>query len=249
MVQRNMVHKPVVIFDFDGTLTCGEEPVHRYAQEAAKAVPPASRERYELAMHAQLDDDPHGVRSRALDGFDLVRSIAQRFEVDDEQLEQAYLRSREHLAQPGVVAATPRGLREFCQALDARLIIATNSPNIGIREQLERWSMTDLFDGMYTGIGKPAGLGRVISELLNTYESEDVAAVGDIAVNDIEPARTRGCTTALVTHGRMASQRAATFVGRELTDLYDPLIAWAGADRRKPLHQHARVLGGTDGLC
>ena len=222
-----MAGRRVVIFDFDGTLTSGLEPVRSYAGEVVEAIPQERREQYLLHIDRALAEDPYGIAAGALDGFDLVRKVAEAHRVDPELLQRAYIRSREHLADPSLVLQTPKGLEDFCERLDAHLIIATNSPDIGIREQLERWSMADTFDEILTGIGKPDGLRAVIKRFLVERSAQEIAAVGDIVVNDIAPARELGCTTALVTHGRPVQDLSATFISESLEGLYEPLIAWS----------------------
>ena len=229
-----MAVRRVVIFDFDGTLTSGLEPVRSYADEVVEAIPEHMREQYMLHIDRVLAEDPYGIATGALDGFDLVHTVAEDHHVNPALLQQAYIRSREHLADPSVVLQTPDGLKTFCERLDAYLVIATNSPDIGIREQLERWSMTNTFDEVLTGIGKPAGLTAVIDGFLADRGAQAIAAVGDIVVNDIAPARELGCATALVTHGRPAPQHSATFISQDLEGLYEPLITWSHSASSEP---------------
>ena len=226
-----MAHRRVVIFDFDGTLTSGLESVRSYAVEVVEAIPQGLREQYMLHIDRALQEDPYGIAAGALDGFDLVRLVAQAHHVDSELLQRSYIRSREQLADPSLILQTPKGLKEFCENLDAYLVIATNSPDIGIHEQLQRWSMADTFDEVLTGIGKPSGLRAVIQHLLTDHSPQDIAAVGDIVVNDIAPAREFGCMTALVTHGRPAQELSATFISEDLEGLYEPLLRWSGNER------------------
>ena len=80
-------------------------------------------------------------------------------------------------------------------ARNARLVLATNAPEIGVDHVLDLLDAADHLGERHFSLGKPAGLAAVIAEYL---ADGPVLAVGDIWANDLAPAAELGADTALV---------------------------------------------------
>ena len=99
------ITRPVLLFDFDGTVSLGHGPVLAYAHLIAeKAGHPSIAQDAE----ALLNSDNVG---SARDGYHLVRTLAAELDVPEETCQEAYMASRENLADTGITA--PEGLAEF----------------------------------------------------------------------------------------------------------------------------------------
>ncbi|MDN4482363.1 HAD family hydrolase [Demequina lignilytica] len=215
--------RPTVIFDFDGTIALGDGPLHAYAQgvaDAAGAPEIAVESRAALARFEAGD-------ATVIDGYDAVRRVALAHGADGAALEAGYRASREHLATERAPIAAPAGLGAFLARLAAHadLLLVTNSPDIRITEALEVLGATAITRRVCSA-RKPAGLTAVIAAEL---EDGPVMSVGDVYVNDLEPAIALGAATAIVGATWESWADRATLAAATLPELYDGIVAWAEA--------------------
>jgi len=219
-----------LVFDFDGTVSLGDGPVLRYAHHVAETLPgDDARTRFAAAVTAGLRDigRPHG----AIDGYALVQGLAARHEVPERLLSAAFLASRAELGGPHAPVVAPAGLGCFLRGLEGRAIrvLVTNSPAVRIPEALAALGIAGAFDEVVTGAGKPAGMGAVLDRLDPGPAAGPPAArllsVGDLWVNDLEPAHARGFRTALVGPAASADDRA-TYRAATVAGLYADIRAW-----------------------
>lgn len=219
-----------LVFDFDGTVSLGDGPVLRYAHHVAETLPgDDARTRFAAAVAAGLRDigRPHG----AIDGYALVQGLAARHEVPERLLSAAFLASRAELGGPHAPVVAPAGLGCFLRGLEGRAIrvLVTNSPAVRIPEALAALGIAGAFDEVVTGAGKPAGMGAVLDRLDPGPAAGPPAArllsVGDLWVNDLEPAHARGFRTALVGPAASADDRA-TYRAATVAGLYADIRAW-----------------------
>ncbi|MDA3147232.1 haloacid dehalogenase-like hydrolase [Leucobacter sp. UCMA 4100] len=214
--------EPSIVFDFDGTLALGHGPVRAFAQQVAPAT---GQDGFLERVEAELSSYDAG-QSEYRDGYDIVGSMAKEAGASDEELQAAYLASRDVLGSAGADVDTMPGLAAFLTELGrvARLVLATNAPEAGIAELLERWGVADLFDERHFNLGKPAGLEGLVDRLI---EGGPVLSIGDIAVNDLVPAAARGAATALVGARYEHAPIPVTMQAPSLSELRDAIITWA----------------------
>ncbi len=216
----------VIIFDFDGTLTEGDGPALRYAEEVLQAVSESQRSQ----LRRQIDEDFRLAGPRrwggCLDGFDAVHRRAVQHHVEEGLLEKAYLRSRDALARGVVPVSIPQGLIPFLGQLPAYRVVITNSPMHGTREILRRTGVDAVVDELRADAGKPSGLTSAVRDFAEQIGIDEVLCVGDIWSNDLKPAYDLGGPTALISHGRPVNV-PATFAGDGFAELYAPITAWA----------------------
>ena len=218
------MHRPpaTVLFDFDGTVVLGHGPVRAYAGAVARRISAADASRFLEEFDAALDPMTEDV----LDGYDLVRLVAERHGVDAATLGDAYLESRMQLGTAAVPVSAPEGLGAFLERVGglAHRVLVTNAPATRIPETLAMLGLAHGFDEIRTEAGKPAGLEAIIDELL---EVGPVLSVGDIWANDLAPAYARGAATALVAPAGIVPWDAnPTFRAEHLPELYDDMAAW-----------------------
>ena len=209
--------RPVLIFDFDGTVALGDGPLLAYARAAAAHAAPGND--VVDAVRAQLADP----QNDAIDGYDVVRRVALAHGLDDAMLSAAYAASRAQLAGPDAPIATADGLAAFLAAVDAERLLVTNAPATRLDEALVSMGLAGLFDRIVTDAAKPAGLARLLDELDG---AAPVLAVGDVWRNDLAPASARGHDTALV-GGFPDPTARPTFRADTLDELLPALATWA----------------------
>lgn len=214
-----------VIFDFDGTLTTGDDIARRYALEASQAVAYDECDAYESEVAAGFRGVGLQRWNAGLDGFDMVHRCARDHHAPEDALNRAYLRSREAIATGEVEINAPDGLSTFLHRLQAHKILVTNSPKVGIGQALTRMDIANCIDAIYTSVGKPEGLTPILQSACEEEGPQGVLCVGDIWENDLLPAFALGCSTALISHGKPSSQ-PATFIADKLTELYPAILAW-----------------------
>lgn len=218
-------HARTLVFDFDGTISLGTGPVLAYARCAAAALSPERASAFLAAVELGLDHAPSGQLpgTGAIDGYDLVRLLSAKFGVEPATLGNAYLASRALLASDDAPVVAPQGLAEFLAfARDhANVVLATNAPDIRVREAVAALGLADLFDAVYTSVGKPGGLDAVLDDWLPAGE---LLSIGDVWINDLAPAAARGSLTALV--GSPDTAASPTYRAEHLHELYPVIAAW-----------------------
>lgn len=217
----------ILIFDFDGTVCLGDGPLTAYAEEiaaqAGSAVPGGGEDllsRLVAGIDAPAD---------ALDGYDLIARRARTAGIAQDTLNEAYLRSRGRLAEASCAVSVPQGLHALLDraAHGAERVLATNAPNIGLAEALERLGLSGLFDTIHTRVGKPEGL----AELLDAYpEGSRILSIGDIWHNDLAPAQARGHSTALVGRGDVPEGASPSVRAESIAELGSAIDAWLSGE-------------------
>ncbi|MGI5130371.1 HAD family hydrolase [Pseudonocardia sp. CA-107938] len=213
---------PVLVFDFDGTVCLGDGPVRAYAEEAVRGL----ADEVATAVLEGLDRHLDGAADGFADGYGAVAALAAPYVTPDD-LQKAYAVSRERLATGALDVAAPAGLAGFLDEVGghARRVLVTNAPLTGLVETLDALGLTAGFDAVRTDAGKPAGLPPVLAELLAGAPPAQLMSIGDVWVNDIDPALRVGCATAYLPRDA-ADDRPAHLRARHLPDLYPALAAW-----------------------
>lgn len=216
--------RPVLIFDFDGTVAVGDGPLLAYAR--AVAAHAASPDALVDAVAFQLATPA----AEVIDGYDVVRRVALAEGVDDDALAAAYAASRAQLGGVEAPVATAAGLAGFLATVDAVRLLVTNAPATRLDEVLSALGLGGMFDRIVTDAAKPAGL----EQLLDGLDGAPVLAVGDVWRNDLAPAHARGHDTALV--GGYADPAARpTYRADTLDELLPALAAWVAAAGEPPV--------------
>jgi FMN phosphatase YigB (HAD superfamily) len=229
----------VVVFDFDGTVSLGHGPVRSYARHIAASLAAAHAVevlgRFETELTAPDTGSDTGVTA-PIDGYDLVRLLSEGYDVPAGVRSSAYLSSRVELATAAAPVIAPTGLARFLTEArpKAHLVLATNAPSIRIEEALGSLGLTGAFDTVHTSVGKPAGFGPLLDELLallpaGTDAAAGLLSIGDVWANDLAPADARGASTALV-GGPIPAGATPTFRATHLYELYPALQAWLDSD-------------------
>jgi FMN phosphatase YigB (HAD superfamily) len=226
----------VLVLDFDGTVCLGDAPVYQYAAAMLGRLPEARRAAAQERVHGALAEFFAGTRDPDLaespDGYYAVAALGRELGVSDADRNAAYLESRTAVHAGEVPIFAPPGLREVLDAAreHVRVVLVTNAPEHGVEALLRILRLDGVFDEVRGDAGKPAGMGSIVEALLDdaglAATPERLLSVGDIWVNDLEPAAVRGCVTALVdrygTGGGRPTHRAATIV-----ELYPAIVVWA----------------------
>ncbi|WP_298048334.1 HAD family hydrolase [uncultured Bifidobacterium sp.] len=221
-----------VAFDFDGTVCLGDGPVRAYAQEASQYLDAvaAGRLHDELSRYLRC---PKSMPEYS-DPYDAVAACA-RGKMAPEQLQDAYLYSRQQLRLGTVDVRMPDGLPDFLAELGgmgcSRMLV-TNSPIIGLKETLRRFGVEDQFDGLLPDAHKPTGWHGIVRRLIGggspcadeprIPSDARMMGIGDYWANDIEPLNELGQLTAFV--HEPDSRYPATVTAPTLPEMYADII-------------------------
>lgn len=233
----------LLLLDFDGTVAVGSGPVHAYARAAAGSLPPvaAAAFRDEAAAAIESAEAPTAGTegdTLPLDGYDLVRLVAERHGVGPLALSAAYLASRHALGTADAPVAAPAGLAAVLAELrtEATVVLATNAPAIRLSPTLAGLGLGGLFDRVLTDVGKPGGLGAALDALgAAPHGPVQVLSVGDVWANDLAPVAARGHATALVSR-RPPPEARPTWTVPDLPALYPALRSWVRSGGRTDPH-------------
>lgn len=233
----------LLLLDFDGTVAVGHGPVHAYARAAAASLAPSAREAFLAEATAAVEalgvpGDRHRSASAdgllPLDGYDLVRVLAERHGVGPLALSAAYLASRHALGTDDAPVSAPLGLAAVVAEVrtEATVVLATNAPAIRLPETLTALGLAGLLDGVLTEVGKPTGMAAVLDRFGAAPAGPvRVLSVGDVWANDLAPVAARGHATALVSR-RPPPEARPTWTVPDLPALYPALRDWVRADGR-----------------
>ncbi|MDQ4137294.1 MAG: hypothetical protein M3116_00400, partial [Actinomycetota bacterium] len=128
----------------------------------------------------------------------------------------------------------PPGLRDVLEEArrHVRVVLVTNAPQQGVQSLLDILGLGGVFDELRGDARKPAGMGPILDALLDeagiAATPERLLSVGDIWVNDLAPAASRGCATALIDRYAIGGGNP-THVAATIVELYPAIVAWARA--------------------
>ena len=238
----------VLLFDFDGTVSLGDDPVVAYARhldEAADSTAAlitrvvsrwlAADGRLAQALDGLTDADPaflglHVVDGSS-DGYDAAQKLARLVGVTPEQIDAAYRRSRADLADGLISTHAPEGFASFLAAFpaSAHRVLVSNSPESGLREQLEKLELARSFDEVVTDAGKPTGLQPIAERILceHSVAPERLLSIGDVWVNDLAPVARLGAATALIDRFPVPARATPTVRAPHIEEIYPWLLDWA----------------------
>lgn len=238
----------VLIFDFDGTVSLGDEPVIAYArhldEQAGSTVDLITRVvsrwlaadgRLDEAIDGLTDADPvflglHVVDG-AIDGYYAAQKLAALVGVTAEGIDAAYRASRADLADGLITTHAPEGFASFLAAFPASVhrVLVSNSPENGLREQLAKLELARSFDEIVTSANKPAGLPAIAARILAEQgaPAARLLSVGDIWVNDLAPVAAMGSATALIDRMPVPEGAAPTVRAPHIEELYPWFLEWA----------------------
>ncbi|HEY0248755.1 MAG TPA: hydrolase [Gryllotalpicola sp.] len=238
----------VLLFDFDGTVSLGDEPVIAYArhldEEAGSASGLITRVvsrflacdgRLAEALEGLTDADPvllglHAVDG-SIDGYDAVQRLATLLGLSSAAIDAAYRASRADLADGLISTHAPEAFASFLAALpgEAHRVLVSNSPASGLTEQIDKLGLTRSFDEVVTSADKPAGLPAIAERVLaeRVLAAGRLVSVGDIWVNDLAPVAALGAATALIDRMPVPEGADPTVRAPQIEELYPWLLEWS----------------------
>lgn len=222
---------PTLVLDFDGTLCLGDDPILLYADELAKRIDVDAGEQ----LHAELTEFLAGSRTveGAEDGYHAIWVLTQHLGLDRAVLGETYYASRARMeAGEGRVHA-PEGITELLddvRGAGVRTVLITNAPATGATTWLETVGIAQRLDAVIPDAGKPAGMRAHLERLLEESGAADaphrLLSVGDVWVNDVEPAMAIGARGLYI--DRYGSGRGPSTASAPTIDaLYPAIRAWA----------------------
>ena len=169
----------------------------------------------------------------ATDGWEAVQRLATlRFDVGRTELDEAFLASRAALAGPELAVEVPGGLLDTLAAFrpSTRVVLATNSPQLGLAALLSSIGAGDAFDEIINSAAKPVGLpGFSRASRRRSMLRERpwrVFSIGDHWHNDIAPAREFGASTGYIDRFNRADGPADA-TAPTVEGLLPAITAWA----------------------
>ncbi|MFC4242722.1 HAD family hydrolase [Gryllotalpicola reticulitermitis] len=238
----------VLLFDFDGTVSIGDEPVIAYArhldEEAGSETGLITRivsrflqsdGRVAQALDGVTDADPlflgEHVIDGSIDGYAAAQRLATLVGMPPERIDAAYTASRADLADGLISTHAPEGFGSFLAAFpaSAHRVLVSNSPANGLMEQIDKLGLARSFDEVVTDANKPAGLPAIAQRILGEHgvAADRLLSVGDIWVNDLAPVAALGAATALIDRMPVPADAHPTVRSPHIEDLYPWLLEWA----------------------
>lgn len=219
------VRLPILVLDFDGTISLGDGPIWAYADAIVPRLEPGHARRLTESLAQYLAGEaPPG---RYADGYSaVVRLVGPT--LPPSALEEAYRASREALAAGMVQVHAPNGLADLLADLAGSVsrVVLTNAPAIGLDDLLERLGLASVIDTVIASAGKPQGFHSLLPTLLDGAPPAHLMSVGDFWLNDISVPLAAGCATAFVDIFG-ADRRPAHATAASLPELYPAIRSWA----------------------
>lgn len=218
----------LILFDFDGTLYCGDAPFRFYADVIAREMAPQDHDHYLHLVEQHLNGVPGVV---AGDNWEAVVQLSSPFLPEDRYADlwnHAFLETRQYMLQDTCPLEVSSDLRRFLQEMQGRVTLAcaSNSPAEAAFPLLERLGLLSFFDHVTPSAGKPAGLISAAESLWGgPADPQLTASVGDNYRNDIAPALADGWFTAHISpHGYFPGP--STVHGHVIEEVLPSLYEW-----------------------
>lgn len=204
----------LVIFDFDGTLCLGDDPVLTYARFVDAAL---SLHGIQAGVHGAVQrgmdagdlvvdeivfdsaDTPADIAGKTdmvlwplQDGYQLVQLLGLQAGLTADVINEAFRDSRAHLLGTGLAAwdvHAPDGAAELIAQLrqNAAVVLVTNSPAEDFELWLHQLGLSDVFDLVINSAKKPAGMAAAIERARTVLapEGEPIAVEEIVSIGDI----------------------------------------------------------------
>ena len=215
----------MLVLDFDGTICLGDGPVWAYADAITPYLDQRLARQVSDGLLAYLEG--HATAATYADGYSAIAALAGPH-VPASALKAAYGSSRDALADGRLDIHAPDGLADLLDRIApaVRIVVVTNAPSTGLDTALAKIGLTAHVDQVIPSAGKPAGSQQTFTGLLAGAAPAHLMSVGDIWVNDIEPALAIGAATAFVDRsGR--DDRPAHAKATDITELYAAIEKWS----------------------
>ncbi|MBB2892615.1 HAD family hydrolase [Flexivirga oryzae] len=203
----------VLLLDLDGTLCLGDGPALRYAEGVdallvARGMQPDVFA--DVLEFVSLPASEHAVRYAdsplrdAQDPWVATLWLARRHGLTPADLEPAFLASRAALERDEFDLHADPELVDLLRHRppDVRVVLGTNSPDVGMARLLTRLGVDDLLDDVRTSQRKhtPEGMPRLLAHIQREYRvtTNQLLSVGDNWPNDLAPVTAAGGSTAYV---------------------------------------------------
>ena len=202
----------------------------RYAEEVAQRLPAARGHDLRSGVQGFLAGTVSLPDSE--DGYFAVVELAGG-ELDSESMSAAYLASRAALEAHDTYP--PEGLGAFLDEVRGQgtvVVLVTNAPLAGVDVWLSRHDLAERLDAVIPDAGKPGRMPAVLRGILQHYDArpEQLASVGDVWRNDIEPALSMGAGGMYI--DRFGSGRGpATATAASFPGLYPQIRTWVRSVR------------------
>jgi phosphoglycolate phosphatase-like HAD superfamily hydrolase len=221
---------PVLVFDFDGTVCVGDDPVRAYAEAVLDeagldAVTAAEiRDRLDVFLAGKAPEAAY------IDGYAAVAALTAEHATAAQQA-AAYQLARRALADGDIPVAAPEGLPELLAGLAGRAerVLVTNAPAVGIDETLAAIGLGDSFDLIVTDARKPAGWAHLLPGLTSAAgrPAARLLSIGDIWLNDLSAPLAAGATVFLIDRFGTANSAAPSHATAPTIEaLYPAITAW-----------------------
>ena len=233
VVASRLSRRALLVFDFDGTLWRGNEPLEAYAELVSLGLDPAERGAFLADVRAFLRGDHWlvtGLRPPPDDGWAAIATFAADRGAAPVHRQAAFHETRRRIAAGEFRLEVPRGLPEFLAAARDSCVIAlaSNSPAASVHPVLERLGLAPYFDEVASDAGKPGGLPAIVDGWIGVWRPAHVMSIGDHYRNDIEPAARRGWFTTHISPWRWIPG-PCSIAGATVEDVLPALRSWVGA--------------------
>jgi FMN phosphatase YigB (HAD superfamily) len=239
---NNRISDLLLVVDFDGTVYRGDDPARGYARRIAATLAPGAAERYlalferylaegVAAAHSAPDPASAAALRESVDHWGAAMLLAERvFGVAPDAVDVAFAGARQDMLDPScaieVVAPLLAAIAELRGRV--RVVLATNSPLLGLAPLLDRLGLTEAFDEVVPDAAKPAGMRSLLRRELSALSGAEpwrAFSLGDHYRNEIAPAVEIGAATGYIDRfGRADGPATASAPVAEL--LLPALHAW-----------------------
>ena len=224
------------MFDFDGTLWRGDEPLLHYAQLVSEELPSGERLPFQAALRALLHGERWavtGLNAPPHDGWAAVAELARARGGSERHRQEAFAETRRRIAAGDFQLEVPAGLTEFLafSRTCCTVVLASNSPAESVQPVVERLGLVGYLDDIASDASKPGRFLELVDGWISVLRPDHVMSVGDHYRNDIEPAAGRGWFTTYINPWRWIPG-SCSIAGATVEEVLPQLYGWVRAVER-----------------